>query len=184
MVLERLIQTRRLIGARLRAISWAMRGATLGSKINIGPASRVDYPHGVSLGDRVTLEDSVWFKLVGRQATLTIGEFSFIGRGSEFDVAADLQIGSNVLIAPRVFIADHSHNCLMGKLINNQGCTSRPIQIGNDVWIGTGATILAGVTIGDGAVIGAGAIVRSDVGKNEIWAGVPARKIRDRQKEL
>lgn len=49
-----------------------------------------------------------------------------------------------------------------------------------DVWIGAGATILSGVTIGVGAVIGAGSVVTHDVPAYEIWAGNPAKKIRNR----
>lgn len=40
---------------------------------------------------------------------------------------------------------------------------SRPITIGNDVWIGMNAVIMDGITIGDGTVIGAGSIVTHDV---------------------
>ena len=53
-----------------------------------------------------------------------------------------------------------------------------PIQVGNNVYIGTGAYILPGVTIGDNVVIGAGSIVTKDIGSNVVAAGVPARVIR------
>lgn len=53
-----------------------------------------------------------------------------------------------------------------------------PVQIGNKVWIGTGAIILKGVTIGDGAVVAAGSIVTRDVATNAVVAGNPAREIR------
>lgn len=52
---------------------------------------------------------------------------------------------------------------------------TKPIHIGNDVWIGTRAIVLAGVTIGDGAIVGAGAIVTKDVEPYSIVAGVPAK---------
>ncbi|MCI4661253.1 MAG: chloramphenicol acetyltransferase [Neomegalonema sp.] len=57
---------------------------------------------------------------------------------------------------------------------------SQPVVIGHDTWIGNGALVMAGRSVGDGAVIGAGAIVTRDVPAYEIWAGNPARKIRDR----
>jgi acetyltransferase-like isoleucine patch superfamily enzyme len=57
------------------------------------------------------------------------------------------------------------------------------IEIGNDVWIGYRAMIVPGVKVGDGAVIGMGSVVTKDVGSYEIWAGNPARKIRDRFSE-
>jgi Acetyltransferase (isoleucine patch superfamily) len=52
--------------------------------------------------------------------------------------------------------------------------------IGQDVWIGYGVIISRGVKIGDGAVVGAGSVVTHDIPEYEIWAGVPAKKIRDR----
>lgn len=179
-MIERMIQLKRLLGDRIRARAWSLRGAAMSAKVNVGKRCRIDFPKGVSLATRVTLESDVWLKLVSHEAKLSIGEFSFIGRGCEMDVADQMVIGSHVLVAPRVFITDHSHNISSGTRIGDQGCSHSPIVIGNDVWIGTAAVILPGVCIGEGSVIGAGAIVRCDVPPGEIWAGVPAKKIRDR----
>ncbi|XME04300.1 CatB-related O-acetyltransferase [Lachnospiraceae bacterium C1.1] len=52
--------------------------------------------------------------------------------------------------------------------------------IGNDVWIGNDVTIISDVIIGNGAVIGAGSVVTSDIPAYTIWAGNPARQIRER----
>jgi acetyltransferase-like isoleucine patch superfamily enzyme len=46
--------------------------------------------------------------------------------------------------------------------------------------IGSGATILCGVTIGEGAIIGAGSVVTKDVPPDTIYAGVPAKFLRDK----
>lgn len=54
------------------------------------------------------------------------------------------------------------------------------IDIGHGVVISRGARILPGVTIGDGAVIGAGAVVNRPAEAFGIYAGAPARKLRDR----
>lgn len=53
-------------------------------------------------------------------------------------------------------------------------------KIGNDVWIGDNVMIKAGVTIGDGVVIGMGSIVTKDISSFQIWAGNPARLIKNR----
>lgn len=53
-------------------------------------------------------------------------------------------------------------------------------KIGNDVWIGYGSTIMQGVEIADGAIIAAGALVTKNVTPYSIYAGNPAKFIRDR----
>ena len=55
-----------------------------------------------------------------------------------------------------------------------------PVEIGHDVWIGSGAVVMGGVRIGTGAVIAAHAVVTEDVPPYAIVAGVPARPIRFR----
>ena len=68
----------------------------------------------------------------------------------------------------------------MNVLIKNQGVTTKPIKVKNDVWIGSDVIILPGVTIGDGSVIGAGSVVTKDVEPYSIVVGNPARAIKKR----
>ncbi len=58
--------------------------------------------------------------------------------------------------------------------------TSKPVIIGNDVWIGEKAIIIDGLTIGTGAIIGAGAVVTKDVPPYAVVGGVPAKIIKYR----
>jgi acetyltransferase-like isoleucine patch superfamily enzyme len=62
--------------------------------------------------------------------------------------------------------------------------SGRPDQhattVGADVWLGHGVIVMRGVTIGDGTIIAAGAVVTKDVPPYQVWAGVPARYLRDR----
>ena len=57
--------------------------------------------------------------------------------------------------------------------------TRTGVSIGANVWVGAGSVLLPGTTIGDNAVIAAGSVVRGDVPSNEMWGGVPARKLKD-----
>ncbi|HET6224881.1 MAG TPA: acyltransferase [Bacteroidia bacterium] len=90
-------------------------------------------------------------------------------------------IGDAVLIAGHCMIIPNNHNYKDKHVaIRDQGSTSKGIVIENDVWIGHGCSILDGVTIGKGAVIAAGSVVNRSVEPYTIYAGVPAKKIKDR----
>lgn len=56
---------------------------------------------------------------------------------------------------------------------------SMPIKIGGGCWIGARAVILPGVTVGNGCIIGAGAVVAKDCEPDGMYAGVPAKRVRD-----
>lgn len=170
----------RVIAGRLRALVLRLRGARIGAKSSIGTRLVARNPRGITLGSRVEIEHDVYLKIVSNEGRLTVGDFSFIGRGCEIDVAASVTIGAHVLLAPNVFVTDHTHSHARGVLLDQQGITSAPVVIGDDAWIGTGAVILAGVTIGAGAIVGAGAVVTKSVAPNAIVAGVPARPIGER----
>jgi acetyltransferase-like isoleucine patch superfamily enzyme len=170
----------RLARERLRAHGYRILGAKIGPKCLFGAGIRIDYPWGVEVGARGRIEADVWFKLVSPAARVVVGEYGFLGRGVEIDVLDRVILGAHVLVAPGVFITDHSHNIAPSLRIDDQGCTSGPVTIGNDVWLGARAIVLAGVTIGAGAVVGAGALVREDVAGATVVAGVPARVLRRR----
>ena len=59
-----------------------------------------------------------------------------------------------------------------------QGVSTQPVVIGDDVWIGANAVILPGVTIGRHCVVAAGAVVTKDVPDNTVVGGVPAKIIK------
>lgn len=170
----------RFLLGRARAMLLRLRGATVGSRTSVGSRLVVRHAAGIRLGSRVEIEHDVYLKLVTATARLEVGDFTFIGRGCEFDVAQSVAIGAHSLIAPNVFITDHTHNHARGRLLDEQGIRAAPVTIGSDVWIGTGAVILAGVGLGDGAIVGAGAVVTRDVAPNTIVGGIPARVLGER----
>jgi len=55
----------------------------------------------------------------------------------------------------------------------------KPIEVGNNVFIGMRSMILPGVSIGNNVIIGAGSVVVSNIPSNNVVAGIPARIIRD-----
>ncbi len=111
---------------------------------------------------------------------LSIGEHSHINRNCLIDARGGVAIGNNVSISHNVSIMSGSHD------YNSSQFRGRflPIYIGDNVWIGNNAVIQQNITIGEGAVVCAGAVVTRDVAPYSVVAGVPARKIKERKKEL
>lgn len=83
----------------------------------------------------------------------------------------DIQIGHDVVISEDVSIRDSDNHTIIDRQ------NTKPIRIGNHVWIGMRSVILKGVNIGDGAVIAAGTVVNKDVPENTLVGGVPAKVI-------
>lgn len=75
------------------------------------------------------------------------------------------------------------YNNLIGEDLSNQARQDRNIQIGNDVWIGSGVVLKSHLKIGDGAIIAANSIVTKDVPSFAIVGGNPAKIIRFRFNE-
>jgi acetyltransferase-like isoleucine patch superfamily enzyme len=65
------------------------------------------------------------------------------------------------------------------KRIDEQGVSTNPVTIEDDVWVGANAVILPGVTIGNHCVVAAGAVVTKEVPPHSLVAGVPAKVIKN-----
>lgn len=92
-----------------------------------------------------------------------------------------ITIGHYTLLGAGVKIWDtdfHSLDASTRLLSSDKGLSS-PITIGENCFIGAGSLILKGVSIGDNAVVGAGSVVTKDIPQNQIWAGNPAKYIRE-----
>ena len=94
-------------------------------------------------------------------------------------IIGPVTIGSHVNLAQGITVTALNHNFEdKNKRIDEQGVSTKPVVIGDDVWIGANAVILPGVTIGKHAVVAAGAVVTTDVPENTVVGGVPAKVIK------
>jgi len=112
---------------------------------------------------------------------LTIGRNTIINPHCLLDGRGGLLIGDNVNISSHVLLVAGKHDIQNGEEFAG---FAEQIIVEDYAWICTRATILAGVTIGRGAVVAAGAVVTRSVAPHSVVAGVPARKIGERNPDL
>jgi acetyltransferase-like isoleucine patch superfamily enzyme len=140
---------------------------------------------------------------IGRQATLRIGRWAWVGQGSKIRVHEGeasigaktvigqdctisafqhVSLGRECILADRVMLIDFDHGVTeVERPIRLQGIYKRDVRIAHNVWIGYGACVLRGVRIGENSIVGTSSVVTKDVPDNAVVAGVPARVIRMRQ---
>ena len=142
----------------------------------------------LSLGSHCIIKGRI--DLQKPQSCLIIGERSFLGANSIIVSTEKVKIGSDVLISHDCYITDTAGHSMDANLrkedIPNRWkgykdwsvVESKPIEIGDNAWIGPKCVILKGVKIGEGAVIAAGSVVTQDVHPFTVNAGVPAKMIK------
>lgn len=109
---------------------------------------------------------------------VTIGDHTRIGIHNT--IIGPVCIGSHVNLAQGVVVTALNHTFSdPTQRIDQQGVSTQPVIIGDDVWIGANAVILPGVTIGRHCVVAAGAVVTKDVPDNTLVGGVPAKMIKN-----
>jgi acetyltransferase-like isoleucine patch superfamily enzyme len=139
---------------------------------------------------------------IGRDATLRLGRWCWIGHGTklrvhegEVSIGAKsvlgqectisayqhVAIGRECIVADRVMLIDFDHGVVeVERPIRLQGIYKRDVNVGHNCWIGYAACILRGVTVGDNSVVGTNSVVTKDLPPNSVSGGVPARVLRTR----
>jgi len=140
-------------------------------------SARMDTPpyRIFSLGDYSVVES---FACINNAVgDVTIGDHTRIGLHNT--IIGPVEIGNHVNLAQGITVTALNHNFSdTNKRIDEQGVSTNPVTIEDDVWVGANAVILPGVTIGEHCVIAAGAVVTKDVPPHSLVAGVPAKVIK------
>ena len=89
-----------------------------------------------------------------------------------------ITMGDNVHITKNVEFITHDGGVLILRKFQKDLELTKPISIGNDVYIGINSIILPGVKIGNRCIIAAGSVVTKDVPDNSVVGGIPARYIK------
>jgi sugar O-acyltransferase (sialic acid O-acetyltransferase NeuD family) len=123
----------------------------------------------------------------GRYATVThpsvsIGACSTVGEGTVLlagtVLTADVTVGAHVAVMPQAVL---THDDLVG----SYATVASGVRLGGGAvletgaYVGAGALIREGVTVGAWSLVGMGSVVLHDVPSGEIWAGSPARFLKD-----
>ncbi len=118
----------------------------------------IEVPENISIGNHVGINTRCWIS----------------GGGT-------IEIENHVLIGPNVTIVTANHNFIdITKPIKEQGHTTNKVILRKNTWIGAGTIILPGVEIGSNTVVGAGSVVTKSLDAQSVYAGNPAKKIRER----
>ena len=123
-----------------------------------------------------------WDEFAGEKFTpqIIIGDNVIFNSDVHIGCIDRIEIGDNVLMASRIFIADCSHGHITKEALEYPPAkrplvSKGPVIIEKNVWIGEGVAILSGVTIGENTIIGANAVVTSSLPPNCVAGGNPCR---------
>jgi len=178
----------KIVSIIMRSHTWftVTKLRLMGRKIKIGKgtifslSARIHPGNGVIvMGDNCYIGAGTILRASGGKICLsdnvTIGEYCMLhGQGKIF-------MGRNTLVATHASFIPTVHNISRRDIpIRHQGVKIGGIWIGRDCWIGSGARILNNIRLKDGTIIGTGAVVTKSTEAYGIYAGAPARKLRER----
>jgi maltose O-acetyltransferase len=148
-----------------------VRGESSGF-LEIGPGNSFGYRPAPRL-------DSGQILIQGRlfDSEIVIGSRNSFSNNINIIATQKITIGNDCLIGDQVLIIDSDFHSVNPDLRRRSAGPSDPVQIGNNVWLGSRVMILKGVSIGDNSVIGAMSLVKESIPANSIVAGNPARII-------
>ena len=144
-----------------------------GNNINIG-----DFVTIICASDR-NIDISTWQtdKLHGE---INIGDYVLMSPGTNLRCAKKITIGKSTMIASDVTITDSDWHGIYDR--TDYVASPKEIVISENVWIGERALILKGSKIGKNSIIGAGSVVTGEIPPNCVYAGNPAKHVKDLDK--
>lgn len=144
----------------------------------------------VTLGRHCRIEIITEYNNKKLNPCLKIGERVSINDRVHIGCANYIEIGDDCLFANNIYISDHNHGMYKGDkqssifepVIERDLDYDKSIIIGKNVWIGEGVAVLPGAKIGDNSIIGSNAVVIGEIPANSITVGVPAKIIKQYDK--
>ncbi|MEV0676243.1 NeuD/PglB/VioB family sugar acetyltransferase [Actinosynnema sp. NPDC050436] len=129
---------------------------------------------------RLGLPEDRWATLVHPAASVPPG--AVVGPGTVLlagvVVTTPLRLGAHVVAMPHVLVT-HDDEVGDGVTLAGRASLGGAVRVGESAYLGQGSSVREGVSIGAGAVVGMGSVVLADVPEGEVWAGVPAGRLRE-----
>lgn len=157
---------------RRRRVIWAILNATL---FRVSPnciRNRLLRAFGAQIGNSLIYRSVNIYD----PANLIVGNFSCVGPHVDLYCKDEIVIGDNSVVSQWAYICTASHDISSPVM----ALKTRPVVIGNGVWVAAHAKILPGVNIFDGAVVALGSVVTKNVAASEVVGGNPARLLKRR----
>lgn len=172
-----LLRTPRGLMSRLRLWSYKLLG------LKSGPHNRMESVRcrrlsQIEIGSLNAFTEGCWLWPLDADyegVRIRIGDRNYFNRNVMIDACGLVEIGSDNMFGPEIYITDSNHSFGHGLLPGEQPMQAGRVRIGNGCWIGAKAIILKDVELGDYCVVGAGAVVTKSFPAGSVVAGVPAR---------
>lgn len=139
---------------KLRVLMLRSFGANIDIHASIHPSVKVDFPWRLKMGKESSLGKKAWVYCLN---DISIGNYSCIGQD--------------------VYLLTGSHDISSSTF----DLVTKPIEIGDGVWVATSSTVLPGVKLSDMSVVGAGSVVVKSTNENDVIGGNPAHFIKKRE---
>lgn len=162
--------------SKLRVAHFRLKGVQIGENVFIDRGVQITGDVEIGAGSNI---GSYTYIGTVNNGKVIIGPDCHIGKLSQLGSGGSMvRIGAHCIFAPYVQITDATHGFKPASIrIKSAPITASPINIGENVWLGSAAMVSMGVDIGEGAVVGAKALVRENVPANAIVVGVPSRVV-------
>ncbi len=158
--------------------------AAIGTDVSVSEHASIYRASRITLGSHVRIDD---FAILSAGVEgIRIGSYVHIACFCSLIGKALIELGDLTTLSARVAVYSSNDDYTGAGLTNPtlpmqyRRVTEAPVQIGRHVVVGSGSVILPGVTIGEGAAVGALTLVNRSLDPFTIYAGIPARRVRDR----
>jgi galactoside O-acetyltransferase len=165
-----------------------MKFKHIGRNVKISDKASFYNPSNISIGDYTRIDD--YCVLSAGEGGIYIGNNVHIAVYSALIGKGKIEIGDFANISSRVSIYssndDYSGEYMTNPTVNKQftNVTHGKVSIGKHVIIGSGSILLPGIRLGEGACIGSLSLIKTDCKPFCVYAGVPAKKIKERSRNL